>query len=427
MSGGGRAVAEVRVLTTLAELGEVAAEWDDLRARAGAGNPFLAHGWLASYWRAFGDRDGLLADRRDDHETGLLADRRDDQETGLRVVCVRAGGRLIAGAALRTDRRPGLTALVPVAAAVSDWTDVLIDPDRPDAAGELAQGLLDLPGWAALDAAEVPAGGGAWRLAAAWPGQVVVLPASTCLELPVRPLPELLATLPSRHRRDLARQQRRAEELAVRSEPVPPEPEPIAAAVGELLDLHCRQWAGRPVNPLHLDPRFRAHLTEAAAVMVPAGQAALTRFVLAGEVVGVSLALIADGAVGGYLYGARPGLRSRLDVSALMVRTDLQLGHSRGATRLSLLRGEEAPKLRWQPAARRSHRLLFRPPTAGPGHGLAVAGLLRRAAAERVRRADPRSAVGVVARVVDQLRRGRVVPRRQQLVEIDDAGGAGDR
>jgi CelD/BcsL family acetyltransferase involved in cellulose biosynthesis len=392
-----------RVLTTLAELEAIGMDWEALRARAGAGNPFLAHGWLVSYWRAFGDR------------------------SSLRVVCVRTGTRLTAVAPLRLCRRHGLTVLVPIAAELSDFTDVLIDLAVPDAAGQLVRGVLAASGGAALDAPEVPAGGGAWQLAAAWPGQLVVLPASTCLELPVLPLPELLATLPSRHRRDLARQQRRADQLAVRAERVPAEPEAVTAAVAELLDLHTTQWAGRPMNPLHSDHRFRAHLTGAAQAMVPAGQAALTRFVLDGEVVGLSLALIADGMVGGYLYGARPGLRNRLDVSALMVRSDLQLGTSRGATRLSLLRGEEEPKLRWQPAARRSQRVLFLPPDAGAGHGLALAALARRAAAERVRSAGRSSAVGVVGRVVDQVRRGRVVPRRQQLVEVGDVGGVSRR
>jgi CelD/BcsL family acetyltransferase involved in cellulose biosynthesis len=388
----------VQILTTLEELETVAADWDALQARAGAG-PFLAHAWLTAYWRAFGDR------------------------SGLRVVCARAGDRLAAAAAVRLSRRHGLTVLTPLAAELSDFTDVLVDSSLPAAADELARGLLTIPGWTVLDAPEVPPGGGAWQLAAAWPGQAVVLPASTCLDLPVRPLPELLAALPSRHRRDLARQQRRADRLAVHAEPVPAGPEPIAAAVAELLDLHARQWADRPVNPLHLDPRFRTHLTDAACAMVPAGQAALTRFVLSGEVVGVALALIADGTVGGYLYGVRPELRGRLDVSALVVRNDLELGRSRGATRLSLLRGEEDPKLRWQPTARRSQRMLFLPPAGSVGHGLAVAALLRRAAAERVRLADGNSAVRVVRRVVDQVRRGRVVPRRQELVDVDDAGG----
>lgn len=398
----GAAPASVRVLTTAADLAALAAEWDALRDRAGAG-PFLAHGWLLAYWRAFGDR------------------------SGLRVVCVRVGDRLAAAAALRLHRRHGLSVLSPLAAELSDFTDVLVDPGVPDAAGELARALLDLPGWAALDATEVPPGGGIWQLAAAWPGQAVVLPASTCLELPVRPLPELLAALPSRHRRDLARQQRRAERLAVRAEPVPAEPEPIAGAVAELLDLHARQWAGRPVNPLHLDPRFRAHLTDAALAMVPAGQAALTRFRLDGELVGVSLALFWDRTVGGYLYGVRPGLRTKLDVSSLVLRTDLELGRAAGVARLSLLRGAEEPKLRWQPTARRSQRVLLLPPAGAAGHGLAMAALLRRAAAERVRRARRLSVVDVVRRVVQQARRRRVVPGRQQLVGVDDVRGAGGR
>jgi CelD/BcsL family acetyltransferase involved in cellulose biosynthesis len=392
----------VRVLTTLAELEAAGPDWDGLHSRAGRG-PFLAHSWLTSYWRAFGDR------------------------SGLRVVCVRSGDRLTAAAAVRRSRRHGVPVLTPLAAELSDFTDVLIDPDVPPAAGDLAGALLAVGGWSVLDAAEVPPGGGAWRLAAAWPGQTVVLPASTCLELPVRPLPELLAELPSRHRRDLARQQRRAARLALRAERVPPAPEPIAAAVGDLLDLHARQWAGRPVNPLHLDPRFRAHLTEAARAMVPAGQAALTRFVLAGELVGVAFALIADGAVGGYLYGVRPELRDQLDISSLVIRSDLELGRHVGATRLSMLRGQEDPKLRWQPTPRRSQRMLLLPPAGAGGHGLAVAALLRRAAAERVRQADLGSGVGVKARVIEQARRRRVVPGRQHLADVDDVRGVAGR
>jgi CelD/BcsL family acetyltransferase involved in cellulose biosynthesis len=366
---------ERQILTSPAELEAVAADWHALHARVGGGNPFLAHGWLVAYWRAFGDR------------------------SGLRVVCVRAGDRLVAAAPVRICRRRGVAVLTPLAVELSDFTDVLVDPGLPGAADELAHALLAVPGWAVLDAPEVPGGGGIWQLAAAWPGQAVVLPASTCLELPIRPVPELLATLPSRHRRDLGRQQRRMDRLDLRVEPVPPGAE--RDGVAELLELHARQWAGRPMNPLHSDPRFRHHLTEAVGRMAPVGQAALTRYRLAGEVVGVSLALIADGAVGGYLYGVRPDLRTQLDVSALVIRTDLELGRSRGAARLSMLRGEEHPKLRWQPTALRSRRVLLLPPAVTAGHGVAVAAVLRRSGAERLRRADRRSPSGVVSPVTE--------------------------
>ena len=208
---------------------------------------------------------------------------------------------------------------------------------------------------------------------------------------------------------------------------MPVEPEQISAAVAELLDLHASQWTGREVNPLHLDPRVRYHLIEAGRRMVPAGQAALTRFVRAGEVVGVSLALIGDGTVGGYLYGIRPELRAQVSVSAMGIRADLELGRARGAATVSMLRGEEGPKLRWKPTARRNQRVLLLPPAATAGHGLAVAALLRRGGAERVRRADPHSAVGVVTRVVEQVGRGRVVPRRQSVGQVDDVRGVPGR
>ena len=35
-------------LSTLTELEAVAADWEALHARAGAGNPFLSHGWLTA-------------------------------------------------------------------------------------------------------------------------------------------------------------------------------------------------------------------------------------------------------------------------------------------------------------------------------------------------------------------------------------------
>jgi CelD/BcsL family acetyltransferase involved in cellulose biosynthesis len=356
---------EGQILTTLAQLEAVADDWDSLHVRAGGGNPFLAHGWLTAYWRAFGDR------------------------SRLRVICVRAGRRLVAAAPLRMCRRRGVAVLTPLAAELSDFTDVLVDPGVPGAADELTRALLAVPGWAVLDAPEVPGGGGTWGLAAAWPGQTVLLPSSTCLELPIRPAPEMLAALPSRHRRDLGRQERRAERLGLRVERVPPGAE--RDGVAQLLDLHVRQWAGRPMNPLHVDPRFRGHLTDAVGRMAPAGQAALTRYHLADEVVGMSLALIANGIVGGYLYGVRPELREQLDVSALIVRADLELARSRGAARLSMLRGEEGPKLRWQPTARRSQRVLLLPPAVTAGHGMAVAALLRRSGDERLRQADRRS------------------------------------
>jgi CelD/BcsL family acetyltransferase involved in cellulose biosynthesis len=330
----------------------LAADWDGLYARSPGATPFLAHGWLAAYWQAFG-------------EPGRL-----------RVLCLRdRPGRLVAAAPLRLRGRPGLTVLTVLADELSDFTDVLADPAVPGVYGCLADRLLDLPGWDVLDVPEVAPASVLSGLSAGWPGPVVRLPASTCLELPTAPVETLLAELPGKTRGDLRRKLRTADALGLRLGEVPDDPAAVAAAVTELLDLHARQWAGRAVNGIHLSERFRRHLTVAAQRMVPAGQAALTRHVVAGAAAAVSLFLLTGDMVGGYLYGVDPALRSKVDVSALMVRAGLDLGRDRGASRLSMLRGQEPAKLRWRPRAQRNQRLLLLRPD-GARSQLAAAGSL---------------------------------------------------
>jgi hypothetical protein len=125
---------------------------------------------------------------------------------------------------------------------------VLLDPCAPGAAAGLVASLLPLDDWHLLRPARGAPGGGAWTLLKAWPGPCVVLPASSCLEQPGAPAEQVLAGLPPKQRHEWRRQARRADELGLRSAVVPPEPATIAAAVTEMLDLHGRQWSGRPVT-----------------------------------------------------------------------------------------------------------------------------------------------------------------------------------
>jgi CelD/BcsL family acetyltransferase involved in cellulose biosynthesis len=350
-------------LRSPAELAAIESDWDSLYRRSPTATPFLAYGWISSYARTYGSA------------------------TSLRVVCVRDRvDRLVAAAPLWLARRPGWSVLSPVAAELSDFTDVLIDPAVPGAAAQLVEGLLQLPGWDLLDAPEVPPDAALRSVAAQWPGQLSVQQASTCLELPVRPVDELVESLSARHRKSRRRALRRIDGLDLRSQAVPPEPEPIARAVGELLDLHVRQWAGRQINPTHASRRFRSHLTAAAQRLIPSGQAMLLRFTLDGSVVAVSMNLLTDDLIGGYLYGVDPALREQVDAQVLMLRTRLEVGVDRGARRLSLLRGQEEPKLRWEPTARPNQRLVLLRPRSNRAVLGAVAVLLRAAAEEQARR-----------------------------------------
>jgi hypothetical protein len=84
----------------------------------------------------------------------------------------------------------------------------------------------------------------------------------------------------------------------------------------------------------------------------------------------------------------------------MMIRSGLELGREHGATRLAMLRGEEAGKLRWQPRQRRNRRVLLVRPEAGRGHAAALSALLLRAGRARVARSPRLSglAAGVLPR-----------------------------
>jgi CelD/BcsL family acetyltransferase involved in cellulose biosynthesis len=350
----------VETLTEESQFARVSDRWEALYERVPTATPFLAHGWLSAYWRAFGDQDSL------------------------RVVCVSApDGRLVAAAPLRVRRRRRMSVLTPIGDEMADFSDLLIDPATPEAAEALAGGVVSLPGWDILDLPEVPPGASLWRLLEVWPGQATLRDASTCLELPAGPADTVLAALPAKQRHELRRQINRADRLGLRAATVPADPDEVRDAIGELLDLHARQWAGRPVNGLHLTGAFRRHITASIQVLAPAGRAALTRHLLGGEVAAVSLILLTGDLAGGYLYGVDPTLFTKVDVATMMIRSDLELAHARGASRLSLLRGVEAAKLRWLPVQRRNRQLLLLPPRLGLGHAAATARLIGRAARER--------------------------------------------
>jgi CelD/BcsL family acetyltransferase involved in cellulose biosynthesis len=349
----------VSVLRSGPVLAEVAAEWDDLYARSPGATPFLSHAWLSSHARHF--------------------------PAALRITCVRdSGGRLVAAFPLRLHRRAGLRTLRPLGAELADYSDALVDTAVPDAAAGLASALRDQPGWDLIDLPEVRPGSAAHQLTGAWPGPVLARPGSNCLELPIATADALLCGLPAKSRQDLRRALRRAARLdAVQ---VTGDPADVSTAIGELLDLHARQWQGRPVNPLHHTGSFHAHLREVAQRLVPAGAVVLVRHLAGGVPVAVSFFLLHGDTIGGYLYGAHPDLRRQLDVAALMIRTGLDLGRERGAGRLNMLRGEEAGKLRWQPTVRPNQRITLPRPGLGAGGAATLAALATHAVRDQAGR-----------------------------------------
>ncbi|MGY1439263.1 GNAT family N-acetyltransferase [Streptomyces reniochalinae] len=352
----------VRLTATLCrseeEFTELAEEWDGLRARNRSATPFLSHAWLASWWRAYGRRGRL------------------------RVVLVRENGRLVAAAPLMLVHRP-LPVLVTLGGQISDYQDVLLDDSCSRAADALARALYAASRTAVVDLREVRPGGAAERLYAAWPGVRRRLADSVCLELPGVPMEEMLRRLAPASAKRTRRKLRRIDELGIEAHEVTGERVP--ESVSTMLRLHERQWRGRGVTPEHLRPRFRAHLVGAVEQLVASGDAAVTEYRIGGRVAACDVALVSRDLVCGYLYGADPALRDRrVDIATMLLRHDAHFASATGRGTLSLLRGTEPYKLRWQPVTAANRRYLLARPQLAPALELLAAKAAAREAAARL-------------------------------------------
>ncbi|MEV8589933.1 GNAT family N-acetyltransferase [Streptomyces sp. NPDC051180] len=314
--------------------GRLAAEWTALYGRCSSATPFQSHSWLHSWWLSYG-RPGAL-----------------------RVVLVRgADGRLLAAAPLMRAGGP-LPVLTQLGGAITDFTDVLLDDDRPEAVPALARGVARAARGAVVDLREVRPGAASERVFAQWRGPRRRLPDSLCLELPAVPMEGLLERIPSGKAQRVRAKLRKLDALGIDAHIVTGDEVP--AALDRLLALHRLQWQGRGVTAEHTSRRFAQHLNRAVRPMVERGDAMVTEFRLAGDVVAADLTLMSPRLAGGYLYGADPALRARkVDVATMLLRHGARETSTGGRATLSMLRGSESYKQHWRPEPVRNRRLLL--------------------------------------------------------------------
>lgn len=349
----------VQVIREPAGLRAVSEEWRCLYSRCSSATPFQSHAWLQSWWNSYGGKGRL------------------------RVFLVRHLGRLVGAAPLLVERRWGCSVLTPLGGALADFTDVLLDDTKAaDASRVLTRALLAEPGWHVLDLREVRPVSSAHRLADQWPARHWRLPASTCLELPAADAAAFLKRFPGRTAGKMRSKLRKIDSYGISVTPV--RPRDADRAVAELIALHRRQWQSRGVNPEHLLPRFRQHLSESATAMISEGLATIFEYRHDGRLIASDLVIVGHDFVGAYLYGAEPDLRKRLDVSLLLLRQDLGFALSLGVPRLNLLRGDELYKMKWRPERARNERILL--PRSSAGVAYAVVVRARGVVLERVRR-----------------------------------------
>ncbi|WP_157251480.1 GNAT family N-acetyltransferase [Nonomuraea typhae] len=330
--------------------------WNDLYDRCATATPFQSHAWITSWWQRYGGRNDL------------------------RVLVLRGDDRLLAALPLMRSHLWGCRVLRPLGTGLSDYTDMLVDDEHAGTLlPEATRALLRTPGWDVLDFPEVRPGAAVESLHRCWPDRRWLMTASDCLYMPAMPLEELIATMGARTAGKLRRTLRRSGSLDLRITTV--HPEQVPAAIDDLLRLHAMQWSGRAINKEHLRPRFRRHLVQSATELIATGQAALTEFRVGDRLVASDFCLVGGDFTGGYLYGADPWLRTRVDTFAMVIQQSLRRAHERGLRTVSLLRGNEPHKAKWGATAVANQRVILGRTRRAAAYAAAVSARIRAARA----------------------------------------------
>jgi CelD/BcsL family acetyltransferase involved in cellulose biosynthesis len=327
----GLSICAVRERDALASL---TSDWWELWRSAPQATPFQSPAWLLPWWDCFCPGE-------------------------LFVGAARRNGRLAALALFYFETGASGRRLLPIGISLSDYHDVLVAPDEPDALRALAEHMSAAdPSW------------DEWELAELSPrASALILPcpadceetADADIPCPVLTLPSdlagLRATLPCRRWRALCGARNRAARRGAvevadgRKDP--------GWFLGELIRLHQSRWESDGEAGVFADPRVRSFHAKALPQLCTAGLARLFVLRIAGRVSAAYYGLMHRDRAYSYLTGFDRAQAFESPGSILLGHA-IEQAIGEGARELHFLRGGEAYKYEWGAVERRNTRRTFR-------------------------------------------------------------------
>lgn len=315
-------------------LAEIADDWRALYGRCPAASPFQSPDWLLPWWAAF--RPGRLA-----------------------VTTIRRGGRLVAIAPCHLDEASAR--LLPLGTAVSDDTDVLVDPDEPEADADLAEAVAAVGGWTSWAMEDLLDGAAFLRLPMPAGSAEARGPQSArpCLALAGgRDGDGLPLAIPADRRRKIRRARRLLAEAGGGAIERDPPPDRFLDA---LVRLHGARWTSRGEDGVLAEAPVVAFHRAALPKLTAVGLARTALLWMDGEPAAAYYGLARDGAALAYLGGFDPG-RAAVSPGALLIADAILRAVGEGDGRFDFLRGREAYKYAWGAVDRWTTRREFRRP-----------------------------------------------------------------
>ena len=324
------------ILTDFDALARLEADWWALFARIPSATPFSSPAWLLPWWRTFASG-------------------------ALWTVTVRQDGRLVGLACCYIEEGAHGRRLLPVGIGLSDYMDILVDPDHVVEAGAalgdaIGAGRSSFDRWSAEDASE-----GAAILSIAdpkgWRSQVTAQSACPVLALPVSPETLDVVIPPGKHRKWRMAQNR----VARRSwSLVATTAGTLAADLAQLFRLHGERWQSKGEAGVLAHADVRRFHEAAAPALLAAGLLRLMTLRIDEAVAGVYYGLQSRDRTYAYLGGFDPAFGFE-SPGTLLVGAALKDAVAAGACEFHFLRGQEPYKYEWGAADRWTSRRLFEP------------------------------------------------------------------
>ncbi|GGC78447.1 GNAT family N-acetyltransferase [Chelatococcus reniformis] len=316
----------------LSDLEAIADEWWALWHRAPSATPFQSPTWLIPWWKTFAP--GKLC---------VLAVKHGATLVGLAPFYVEPGGRAL-----------------PLGISVSDYLDVLVDPDHLAPAGDVLSGAI-------VDG--LHAGISAWALPELRPtAQALDLAPDAIGELhpgdvcPVLALPDqaqdLAEVVPHARMRKVRMARHRAARAGGYTIEVCGTPA-LVDALGDLVRLHAIRWAERG-GGIFADERVAAFHREALPALDRAGLLRVLRCRIGGEVAGVYYGLRDGTCAYAYIGGFDPQ-QAYTSPGTLLIAAAIEDAVAAGAREFHFLRGDEPYKHAWGAVDRLNCCRIFRP------------------------------------------------------------------
>ena len=319
-----------------AEFEALVPEWQALWARCPEATPFQHPAWLLPWWRQFAPG-------------------------ALFSVAVRHAGRLVGLAPFYIEAGAYGRRILPVGISLSDYLDVLLDPDFSQAAGRaiVEHVQREAARWDGWDLEDLAPGAAAFGLPC--PAGCVETSgeqhACPVLQLPTT-LDALPGSLPARQLRHL----RLARNRAARHGTVilAREDGPAAGDVLEMLfRLHRSWWERRGESGLLVDERIPRFHREALPKLLETGMLRLYVLRIADRVAGVYYGLRHGGRAYAYISGFNPDFTFESPGTILFAHA-IEEAVREGAREFDFLRGRETYKYTWGAVDRWNRRRSFR-------------------------------------------------------------------